>query len=83
MIYEVAPAADFDTHWQARAAQLAKGPTATYGHLKAAIRGSFENTLDAQLALEARLQGACGKTHDFAEGIAAFQEKRAPTFRGR
>ncbi len=83
MIYEVAPAKEFGAHWQARAAHLAKGPTATYAHLKSAIRGSFENSLDDQLALEARLQGKCGMTRDFQEGVVAFQEKRAPQFEGR
>ncbi len=83
MIYETAPAADFVAHWQGRAAHLAKGPTTTYLHIKDAIRGSFDNTLDEQLALEARLQGACGKTRDFKEGVLAFLEKRPANYEGR
>ncbi len=83
MIFETAPAEDFNDHWQARAAHLAKGPTTTYGHIKHAIRGSFENTLEDQLALEARLQGACGKTRDFKEGVLAFLEKRPANYEGR
>jgi len=83
MIYETAPAAEFDALWRARAAHLAKGPTAAYRHVKAALRASFENTLDAQLALEARLQRECGLTHDFKEGVAAFLEKRPARYEGR
>jgi len=40
------------------------------------------NGLDAQLDLEARLQGESGRTADYAEGVRAFQEKRPPVFRG-
>jgi 2-(1,2-epoxy-1,2-dihydrophenyl)acetyl-CoA isomerase len=47
------------------------------------VRASFDNDLDTQLALEARLQGACGQTIDFREGVAAFLEKRAAQFSGR
>lgn len=83
MIYETAPAARFQAQWRARAAHLAKGPTEAYRHVKAAIRGSFENSLDEQLALEARLQGACGKTRDFREGVVAFLQKRPAVYEGR
>ncbi|WP_333713443.1 enoyl-CoA hydratase-related protein [Yoonia sp.] len=83
MIYETAPDATFHDHVAARAAHLAQGPTVAYRELKAAIRGSFENTLDEQLALEARLQGVCGKTHDFQEGVTAFLEKRKAVYEGR
>ncbi len=83
MIYEAEPAATFDAHWRARAAHLAAGPTATYAHVKTAIRGSFENSLDEQLALEAKLQAACGNTQDFVEGVTAFLEKRPAKFTGR
>jgi len=83
MIYETAPAVEFDALWRARAAHLAKVPTAAYRHVKAALRASFENTLDVQLALEARLQGECGLTHDFKEGVAAFLEKRPARYEGR
>ena len=82
MIYEAKPADEFDAHWRARADALALGPTTTYHHLKTAIRGSFENTLDEQLALEAKLQGKCGDTHDFNEGVMAFLEKRPAKFEG-
>ena len=83
MIYEAVPDAGFTGHWQARAAALATGPTAAYRHLKTALQATFDNNLDAQLALEAQLQGACGQTADFTEGVAAFLQKRPAVFQGR
>jgi 2-(1,2-epoxy-1,2-dihydrophenyl)acetyl-CoA isomerase len=66
----------------ARASKLAAGPTGAYAALKQALRGAFENGLEAQLAEEARLQGLCGASADFREGVAAFQEKRSARFLG-
>lgn len=83
MIYEAVPAEGFESYWQGRAQALAKGPTAAYRHLKAALQASATHSLAAQLAVEARLQAACGATADFAEGVAAFMEKRSARFQGR
>ncbi len=83
MIYETAPAEEFTAHWQARAAQLAAGPTQTFEYVKEAIRSSFDNDMAEQLALEAKLQGKCGQTRDFQEGVVAFLEKRPAKFEGR
>ena len=82
MIYECVPDQDFAAHWQKRARALAVGPTLAYRGVKTALWASFGNDLDQQLALEARLQGDCGATQDFREGVAAFLEKRAAQFRG-
>jgi len=83
MIWEAVPDQDFDAHWRARAAKLASGPTVAYRHAKEALRSSFENDLEQQLTLEAQLQGACGKTRDFKEGVVAFMEKRPAAYEGR
>jgi 2-(1,2-epoxy-1,2-dihydrophenyl)acetyl-CoA isomerase len=83
MIWEAVPDDAFAAHWQARAASLASGPTQAYAGVKQALRASFGNGLDEQLALEARLQGACGETRDFKEGVLAFLEKRPARFEGR
>ncbi len=83
MIWEAVPDAAFEKHWQNRAAHLANGPTAAYQRVKQAIRGSFDNTLEEQLALEAKLQGQCGQTRDFKEGVVAFLEKRPAEYEGR
>lgn len=83
MIYDCVPDADFPAHWHGRAAQLAAGPTLAYRAVKQALRASCSNDLDRQLALEAHLQGQCGLTHDFREGVAAFLAKRPPRFQGR
>ncbi len=82
MIYDCVPDAEFAANVQARAAQLATGPGVSYAGVKQMLRASFANDLDAQLALEARLQGACGQTDDFREGVTAFLEKRPARFTG-
>ncbi|MBW0159237.1 enoyl-CoA hydratase-related protein [Sedimentimonas flavescens] len=83
MIWESVPDAEFAAHWRARAAHLAKGPTAAYGAIKRALREGYGNDLPAQLSLEAELQGQLGRSRDFHEGVTAFLQKRAPVFDGR
>lgn len=68
---------------EALARRLAAGPTATYRRIREAMRASLRNDYEAQLALEARLQQECAESRDFVEGVAAFLEKRPPTFLGR
>ena len=83
MIWEAVEDDGFENRWRARARHLAQGPTVAYRNLKRAIRDSWENALDAQLDLEARLQGECGTSRDFKEGVVAFQDKREARFEGR
>jgi 2-(1,2-epoxy-1,2-dihydrophenyl)acetyl-CoA isomerase len=83
LIWEAVPDEGFAAHVQRRAEHLAKGPTAAYARVKQAMRASMDNDLEAQLAVEAQLQGECGKTRDFKEGVVAFIEKRPAVYEGR
>jgi 2-(1,2-epoxy-1,2-dihydrophenyl)acetyl-CoA isomerase len=62
--------------------RLAKGPTRSYASSKQALNRFIYGDLDGQLALEAELQHALGRSRDFFEGAAAFVEKRPPSFSG-
>ena len=64
-------------------AHLATQPTHALGLIKRALGASASNDLDAQLALEAELQGEACLSPDYAEGVAAFAAKRPASFTGR
>ena len=63
--------------------KLAAGPTRGLAATKHAIRASLLNTLDAELEIERELMRELGFSADYQEGVAAFMEKRKPTFTGR
>jgi 2-(1,2-epoxy-1,2-dihydrophenyl)acetyl-CoA isomerase len=83
MIHDVAPAEGLMEAAAAFARQLAAQPTRALGLIKRAFNASLGNDLEAQLAVEAKLQREAGRTADYTEGVRAFQEKRAPSYTGR
>lgn len=62
---------------------LATQPTRALGLIKRGFNASLGVSLDAQLDYEEALQREAGRTADYAEGVQAFLEKRAPRFTGR
>jgi enoyl-CoA hydratase/carnithine racemase len=59
------------------------GPAQAIAAAKLAIDGGLDLDLDQGLALESRLFTDLFATQDRLEGMAAFVEKRRPTFTGR
>ena len=65
------------------AKRLAAGPTVAYGRIKRLLRDSSTQEYAVQLKAELEAFAACSATTDFAEGLAAFFEKRSANFRGK
>jgi len=64
-------------------AHFAAAPTVGLALIKRALDESWNNNLETQLELERELQREASLTPDYAEGVRAFMEKRAPSFGGR
>lgn len=62
--------------------KLASGPTMAYARIKSTINAAALAHLDETLATETVEQGVLGASNDFAEGVAAFSEKRQAKFTG-
>lgn len=83
MVYAVVPGEELMATAGALAARLAGMATRGLGLTKRGFEAGFGQGLDAQLALEERLQREAGATADYAEGVRAFVEKRKAAFGGR
>jgi len=73
---------DLPARAAALAAEYAALPTRGIGLTKRLFEHAYTASLDEQLELEAALQQEATGTADFAEGVAAFIEKRPPRFTG-
>ena len=62
---------------------LAQAPTAALARIKQAIYSSGEATLADHLSAEGQAMRDLGYTQDHREGVAAFLNKRKPTFNGK
>ena len=83
LVTEVVPDEQLADRAREVAHRLAAGPTVAYGALRRAVAFSASHPLEESLANESRLMTLTGETADHAEAVAAFLEKRSPSFTGR
>jgi len=82
LVNEVVEAEELASHVAGVAATYAGLPTRGIALTKQLFDHGDTATLEEQLAFEAQLQQEATGTADFAEGVAAFIEKRPPHFTG-
>jgi 2-(1,2-epoxy-1,2-dihydrophenyl)acetyl-CoA isomerase len=82
MVNRVVPAAELDHTVRALAARIVALPTIRAGHIKSQLNASYEQTKEQSFRDEANYMGLSGGD-DAAEAIAAYVERRPPTFTGR
>jgi enoyl-CoA hydratase len=79
---------DSDTYWDqvmayARSFTPPNKASRAVGRLKRSVQSGAEIAFSEALALERELQQLCFQSEDAKEGIAAYTEKRQPSFNGR
>jgi len=83
IVNRVVPAAEIDAFVDDWARRLAAGPPIALSMTKKLLNQSFSVTIEQALEAEGQAQTVNFGTADVAEAMAAFAEKRDPTFRGR
>jgi 2-(1,2-epoxy-1,2-dihydrophenyl)acetyl-CoA isomerase len=82
LVDEVLADTEFQDGVDALLDRLATGPTRSYAGSKRQLNAWLYAGLEEQLELEARIQQELVASGDFAEGVAAFLDKRDARFHG-
>lgn len=82
MVNRVVKPEDLEEETNKMAQYYANAPTLAIGLMKKMLNKSFHSDLDTMLQYEAYCQEIAGRSNDNKEGVAAFNEKRKPQFKG-
>ncbi len=82
LVNKVVPADELEAAAGEWATRLAQGPTRALALTKALVNRSLESDRAAAFADEANAQELAMASADAQEGVAAFKERRDPTYRG-
>jgi 2-(1,2-epoxy-1,2-dihydrophenyl)acetyl-CoA isomerase len=82
LVNQVVTDSEFESQSDQLILRLAAGPTSAYAGIKQQLNAQCYPNLDAQLALEAKLQQAQATSPDFIEGVSAFIQRREANFSG-
>jgi enoyl-CoA hydratase/carnithine racemase len=83
LVNRVVPDAELEPEATALARRLAAGPPIALRYMKDGLNRALTDPLEACLDLEADRMVQSASTEDYVEAVRAFQEKRAPVFKGR
>ncbi|ARP75952.1 2-(1,2-epoxy-1,2-dihydrophenyl)acetyl-CoA isomerase PaaG [Bordetella genomosp. 6] len=83
LIWQCVADDEFDSVLDGLAAHFAQAPTKGLAFTKRALQASLGNDLSTQLDLERDMMRELGGSADYAEGVAAFLDKREPQFKGK
>ena len=83
LVQEVVPDGQVLPRTRELAEKYAAAPTKAIGLIKRGLNKTFTANLEEALAYEAWLQEIAGQSEDYTEGVAAFNEKRKPQFKGK